>query len=374
MAAAARIDVYSHPACLRHETGEGVFEAPASELIAVPEKHPENEERIANVKSILERGPLADVIRWHGGREAKLEELLSVHTAEHVERVSVLRGTRSMIDFGDGQTRGGPHSWRAALAAAGTARAAADGVLGGETPLAYSLTRPPGHHAAPNRIDGYCLFNNSALAAQRAIDSGRQRVAIVDWDVHHGNGTQACFYERSDVLTISIHQDHRSWGPSHPEDGLASELGAGAGEGYNVNVALPFGAGEGAYADSFERVVGPALERFRPDFLIGACGQDASQFDPNGRQCLTMSGFGAIGLAMAGHAETHVEGGRLLLCQEGGYARTYSAYCQLATLAGVLDVDPGIADPLGSPYAEAGVHGAAIEAAERVLGRIAADG
>ncbi|UJA19823.1 hypothetical protein HJD18_06115 [Thermoleophilia bacterium SCSIO 60948] len=371
MPEAGTIDVHWHPACLRHETGEGVFEAPASDLIAIPEKHPENDERIANVKSILERGPLGDRVRWRGGREATLDELLRVHTAEHVERVSALRGTRTMIDFGDGQTRGGPHSWRAALAAAGTAISAADAVLAGDERLAYSLTRPPGHHAAPGRIDGYCLFNNSALAAQRAIDAGRRRVAIVDWDVHHGNGTQACFYERADVLTISIHQDHRSWGPSHPEDGLASELGAGEGEGYNVNVALPFGAGERAYGESFERVVAPALDRFDPDFLIGACGQDASQFDPNGRQCLTMNGFRAIGASMAAFAARHTDG-RLLLCQEGGYARTYAAFCQLATLAGALGVDPGLADPLGPPYGEAGAHGEAIEAAERVVARIGA--
>ncbi len=369
MAGLEGIDVFWHPACLRHETGEGVFEASSSELVAIPEKHPENDERIANIKSVLERGPLADLVRWHGGREATVEELLSVHTTEHVERVSVLRGTSEEIDFGDGQTRGGPHSWRAALISAGSAIAASEFALAGEHRLAYSLSRPPGHHAAHNRVDGYCFFNNAALAAQHGLDSGCRRVAIVDWDVHHGNGTQACFYERDDVLTISIHQDHRSWGLSHPEDGLPAELGAGEGEGYNVNVALPFGSGARAYAECFDRVVGPALDGFSPDLIVGACGQDASQYDPNGRQTLTMSAFARLGERMRALADRHCRG-RLVLCQEGGYARTYAAFCQLATLAGALGVEPGVADPLGLPVHEGEGHRDAIAAAERVVARI----
>jgi len=169
-------------------------------------------------------------------------------------------------------------------------------------------------------------------------------VAIVDWDVHHGNGTQAIFYDRADVLTVSLHMRHGSWGPSHPETGAVDERGVGAGVGANINVELPLGTGDGGYLQSFDRVVAPALERFAPDVVIGACGQDASQFDPNGRQAVSCDGFHAIGGRMAELADRH-GGGRLLLVQEGGYAPTYAALCLEATLLGVLGMQPQ-PDPL----------------------------
>jgi acetoin utilization deacetylase AcuC-like enzyme len=169
-------------------------------------------------------------------------------------------------------------------------------------------------------------------------------VAIVDWDVHHGNGTQACFYERDDVLTISLHMRHGSWGPSHPETGSPAESGSGKGAGHNVNVELRPGSGDGAYSAAFRRVVEPVLERYRPDVLIGASGQDASAFDANGRMNVSMDGFHAIGQSMRESANR--SGARLLLVQEGGYARTYAAYCLHATLEGVLGTGRLLADPI----------------------------
>jgi acetoin utilization deacetylase AcuC-like enzyme len=186
----------------------------------------------------------------------------------------------------------------------------------------------------------------------------------VDWDVHHGNGTQACFYERDDVLTISVHMRHGSWGPSHPETGSPAESGAGRGAGHNVNVELRPGSGDGAYAEAFGRVVTPVLERYRPDAIVGASGQDASAFDGNGRMNVTMDGFHAIGKTLRESADR--SGAKLVLVQEGGYARTYAAYCLHATLEGVLGTERLLGDPIafmpdGPTHASADIDAVCVE-------------
>ena len=154
------------------------------------------------------------------------------------------------------------------------------------------------------------------------------------------------FYDRADVLTISLHMRHGSWGPSHPETGSPAEVGVGNGAGHNVNVELGLGAGTAAYEQAFARVIDPILDQYGPDLIVGACGQDASSFDPNGRQNLDMAGFHRLGAAVASLAARLCEG-RLVLVQEGGYGRTYSAYCLHATLEGVLGGEPLLADPIG---------------------------
>jgi acetoin utilization deacetylase AcuC-like enzyme len=191
---------------------------------------------------------------------------------------------------------------------------------------------------------GFCLLNNVAVTAAVLAARG-ERVAIVDWDAHHGNGTQAGFYARGDVLTVSVHMDHGSWGPDHPETGGREERGTGAGDGANLNVPLPYGAGDAALADALDRVVVPALRAFRPDAIVGACGQDASQFDPNARLNVSMAGFHRVGATLAAAAD-ELTGGRLVLVQEGGYAQTYAALCLHETLAGASGRPPLLEDPL----------------------------
>jgi acetoin utilization deacetylase AcuC-like enzyme len=336
------LQVFWHDDALRHDTGSGVFEHPPSPLLAEPELHPENAVRVLNMKAILERGPLAEHVVWRKGRVAQLEELELVHDRDYLESV------RDFCARGGGvltwSTPVSAESWQAALAAAGTTLAATDAVLEGETRVAYALVRPPGHHAQPAQADGYCLFNNVALAAEHARQRGVGRVAVIDWDVHHGNGTQACFYDRADVLTVSMHMRHGAWGPSHPQTGAPDEVGSGSGEGFNVNVELPAGTGDADYLAAMERLVAPIVDNFEPGLLIVACGQDANQFDPNGRQCLTMAGFRRLGEAVRDLAKRHAHG-KVLLAQEGGYARSYSAFCLHATLAGVLGVDASLDDP-----------------------------
>jgi acetoin utilization deacetylase AcuC-like enzyme len=334
------IDVFWHDAALGHDTGAGHFELlDEAGWLDVPELHPENSERVRNMRSMLQRGPISEHVRWRDGRLATEDELTTVHTPEHVERM------RELVASGGGRlydsTVVTPESWEPMLAAAGTALAAADAVLAGETDTALALVRPPGHHAQPDRPDGYCFFNNAALVAERARRAGVERVAIVDWDVHHGNGTQECFYERGDVLTVSLHMRTGLWGAMHPQTGSPHEVGVGPGQGANVNVELPAGSGDRAYEAAMRQIVLPILREFRPGLLVGACGQDASAFDPNGRQNVSLTGFRAIGAVM-GEAARELCDGRVVLVQEGGYSRTYSAYCLHATLEGVL----GLPEPL----------------------------
>jgi acetoin utilization deacetylase AcuC-like enzyme len=341
------LDVFWHEDVLRHDTGEGLFDRGPSDLLDVPELHPENAERVRNMRSVLQRGPLAPRIRWRDGRHATDDELTTVHDAAYVAGLRERCSGGASGRFEDGVSVYAADTLDAALAAAGTTLAATDAVLEGETDTALALVRPPGHHAQPAQTDGYCLFNNAAVAAERARRAGVERVAIVDWDVHHGNGTQACFYERADVLTVSLHMRTGLWGPTHVQTGSPEEVGVGEGQGFNVNVELPLGSGDQVYERAMRRVVEPVLRQFRPGLLIGAVGQDASAFDPNGRMNVSMDGFRRIGEVMHDVARDLCDG-RMLLVQEGGYSRTYSAFCLHATLEGVLGIEEPLMDEVAA--------------------------
>jgi acetoin utilization deacetylase AcuC-like enzyme len=357
---------YWHDDVLQHDAGSGLGEFGPSPLLAAPEPHPEGAARLLNMRSVLERGPLGSRIKWTPGRRATQQELLLFHTPEHVQRIADLRHVRETTRVTQG-TFASPGTWRAIMAAAGSAVAAADAVIDGDTEVALALVRPPGHHATPNRVDGYCFVNNVALAAARSLDRGLERVAIIDWDAHHGNGAQTGFYDREEVLTVSIHQDEGSWGPHHPEPGSATEVGRGRAAGLSVNIALPFGAGNRAYIDAFEHVVRPVVRAFEPELLLCAAGQDASAVDPNGRMCVTMDGFHAIGAAIRLLAD-ELTNGRVVLSQEGGYAVAYSGYCLYATLAGVLREALALPDPCSSTPDTATGHLEAIELTRRAVG------
>ena len=278
--------VYWDDACLLHQPPDGLFEAGPEPLLDRPEAHPEGQQRIVNIRSVLRRGPLSRRVEFARPQPADPDDLCAFHEAAHVERLQrKTAGLTGLVQL-DPQTWASPGTWSAAVAAAGGALAAARAVTGGEVDRAYALVRPPGHHAAPGRTDGFCVFNNTALAAAHCRLAGAKRVAVVDFDVHHGNGTQAGFYEDPNVLTLSIHKDHRSWGPSHPELGVPAELGAGAAVGANVNVALPFGCGDRAYASAFTRVVEPVISGSLP---TSSCAQPAltrtSSNPPDGSAC-----------------------------------------------------------------------------------------
>lgn len=340
----AAIDVFWHPDVLLHDTGRGVFEAAPSDLLSHLEPHPESPARVENMLALLQRGPLRDEITWRAGRVASEEELALVHDPAYIAEI------REMAERGGGRitptTVVSPGTFRGASAAAGTVVEATEAVLDDPGKRSYALVRPPGHHAQPAQADGYCFFNSVAIAAELALRrEGIDRVAIIDWDVHHGNGTQECFYGRNDVLTVSLHMSHGAWGPTHRQTGGPEETGAGPGEGYNLNLDLPLGTGDGGYAAAMNEVVVPVTTEFDPDLVIIAAGQDPAQFDPNGRQAVTMAGFRELGRTARDLAE-RVSEGRLVIAQEGGYAPTYAAFCLHATLEGVLGLEPTLDDPL----------------------------
>ncbi|WP_336659138.1 hypothetical protein [Leucobacter sp. USHLN153] len=327
------ISVHFDARVLDHDTGTALHETQASPWFSVNEPHTEGRLRIERMHDVLERGPIADAVRFAPGRLAREDELARVHDADYIRdvRLAIERGGGWVT----GTTRLSSESYDPLLAAAGTALAAAEAVLSGSSSMAYALTRPPGHHAQRAQADGYCFFNGVALAADAARQSGIDRVLIVDWDVHHGNGTQDIFYERDDVLTVSLHMDHGAWGASHPQTGGLEERGAGAGLGCNQNVPLPLGAGNTAYLRAFDEVIAPIAERFRPGMIVCASGQDASAYDPNGRHNVSMPGFHGIGTRVRELADRFSEG-RAILVQEGGYNPSYAPYCLLATIEGLL--------------------------------------
>ncbi len=272
-------------------------------------------------------------------RPASPHELSRVHSPEYVDRIRA-----ASADLGGdagGSTPFGRWTYEIAALAAGGCLAAVDAVVEGRVENAYALVRPPGHHAGPAGGYGYCVFNNIALAALHLRQAhGLERVAIVDWDVHHGNGTQETFWADPSVLTISIHQEDLF----PPASGLVDDVGAGEGAGANINVALPAGAGRAAYLDALDRVVVPALQRFAPQFLLVACGFDAAMLDPLGRMNLTSECFAIMTARMAATASS-ICGSRLALCHEGGYSSTYVPYCGLAVIEALAGLATDVVDP-----------------------------
>jgi acetoin utilization deacetylase AcuC-like enzyme len=244
----------------------------------------------------------------------------------------------------------GHGSYEIARLAVGGTMAALDAVLAGTVKNAYALTRPPGHHALADQAMGFCLFGNIAVAVKRAMAEKRVgRVAIVDWDVHHGNGTQAAFLSDPDVLTISMHQETLF----PPASGLLGERGEGAGEGANLNIPLPAGCGDGAYLAVFEQIVMPALHRFRPDLIVIASGLDASGVDPLGRMMVTAEGYRRMTRLLMAAADD-LCGGRIIASHEGGYAATYVPYCGLAIIEELSGIRTTIKDRWGILMAEWG--------------------
>lgn len=259
-------------------------------------------------------------------RPATEEELRRVHDPGYIARIQA--ESEEGGDAGDGISPFGAGTYDIAALAAGGVIEAVEAVWDNRVRNAYALVRPPGHHALPDTGMGFCVFNNVAIAvrhAQRAL--GAKRVAVVDWDVHHGNGTQAVFAADPDVLTISIHQDN-----VFPVDsGRMEDRGTGAGNGYALNLPLPPGTGDGGYRYAMETVVVPAIQRFRPDLAIVACGFDAGAMDQLGRQMVTSDGFRALTTMMVEVADG-VGGGRLVLSHEGGYNPAFVPFCGLAVL------------------------------------------
>lgn len=330
-----------------HQTGAGAAFLPAEGWIQPGIENFESPGSKTRFRDLAARSGLLARTVAIAGRDATEEELLRLHSPDHLLHL------KAVSDAGGGEageeTPIGPGSYEIAVCAAGGALATVEAVVGGAVDNAYALVRPPGHHAEAAKARGYCLLGNTALAARHAgVALGVERVAVVDWDVHHGNGTEDAFYEDPSVLTISVHAEELyPPGRGHVEHG-----GAGPGEGANVNVPLPDGSGHGAYMAAMERVVVPALRRFDPDLMIVASGVDASAFDPLGRQLLHSESYRRMTEMLLELAAECCDG-RLLVIHEGGYSEAYVPFCGVAILEALLRVrcveDPFLASLISRP-------------------------
>jgi acetoin utilization deacetylase AcuC-like enzyme len=274
-----------------------------------PPGHPERPER-AEVMDVVADRWRARGIDVVAPRAATREQLLRVHDAEYLRRISETVGRAVKLDP---DTFTSPESHEIALLAAGAAVDAVERVMSGSHHAALALVRPPGHHAERDRAMGFCLFNNVAVAAAHARASGAARVAIVDYDVHHGNGTQHIFEADPDVLYVSTHQF-----PYYPGTGAADEVGVSAGRGFTVNLPLEVGAVDEDYQTVFGEVIVPVLKQFAPDLLIVSAGFDAHEHDPLGGMRLSTAAFAAMTMELRVVAEECC-GGRIALVAEGGY-------------------------------------------------------
>jgi acetoin utilization deacetylase AcuC-like enzyme len=291
-------------------------------------EHPEGADRIITTVRHLEGTDLWPRLRVFTGPDPATEEdLLRVHTAGHLAMVQ--RAAQGKGAWLDPDTHVSPRSYEIALLSAGGALLATD--LWDEGLVPFALIRPPGHHATRDRAMGFCLFNNIAIAAARLLARGYERVAILDWDVHHGNGTQAAFYAEPRVLFASVHE----W-PHYPGSGFFTECGEGAGEGFTVNVPLPAGANDGDYEHVFDTVFDPIVRRFGPQALLVSAGQDIHRADPLGDMVVDEVGFARMTLSCVRLADDLCDG-KLAFVLEGGYDRAASAHAIEAVLRTVLD-------------------------------------
>jgi acetoin utilization deacetylase AcuC-like enzyme len=298
--------------------------------------HPESPPRIVAIERKLEA---EDWLGWERrpAPAAAAEELELVHTARHVAAI------RELSESGGGaidvETYDGPASYRAAAQAAGGAAAMARALLAGEARAGFSALRPPGHHAEPGRAMGFCLFDSIAVAAALAVaELGAARVLILDWDVHHGNGTEAIFGDRDDVLLVSIHQEG-IW----PGTGLATDVGTGRGEGFTVNIPVPEGSGHDVFLSLVDRVVAPVAGEFAPDLILVSAGFDSHREDPLAGLALATEDFGQLAVEVRElGARLGAPVGAVL---EGGYSPPALADSVAATMTAL----GGAGDPVAPP-------------------------
>jgi acetoin utilization deacetylase AcuC-like enzyme len=285
---------FRHPASLGHDTGPG---------------HPERADRIRAIEAELEE---RDWLGWERveAPEATEEQLLRIHPREYVERVREYSARGQAFDV---DTPTSPGSYEAALRAAGGACALVESLLTGGERTGFSALRPPGHHAESATAMGFCLFANVAIAARHALDAlGAERVLVLDWDVHHGNGTNTLFHDSRELLFVSIHQF-----PFWPGTGALGDVGEGEGEGYSMNLAVPAGTGEAAFLSLIEHIVMPAARQYRPDLILISAGYDAHRDDPLGGLRLETSSFGGMSARMRALGEEL--GAPVGAVLEGGY-------------------------------------------------------
>ena len=332
--------------CFWHAGGNYAFTLPLGGLVQPLASGglPEDPETKRRLKNLIDVTGLANDLHIQSATPASQIDLQRVHPATYLNEF------KSLSDAQGGElglrapfAKGG---FEQAALSAGLAKGAVFSVLRGELRNAYALSRPPGHHCLPDFPNGFCLLNNIAIAVRAAQTEGLcQRVAVLDWDVHHGNGTEAVFYEDPDVLTISIHQER-----NYPTDtGAIDDTGKGSGLGYNMNIPLPPGTGHVGYLDAMDRLVVPALHKFKPELIIVACGYDAALIDPLSRMLATADTFAQLTKRAMQAAKEFCQD-RLVMVHEGGYSEVYVPFCGHAVLQTLSGSNVHAEDPFAETF------------------------
>ncbi len=304
-----------HPDYLKHETG----------------LHPETKERLVSIMSHLRKTGMMEQLDLIEPRCAELNEIEYIHTPGYIEKAKEYSELELPLDF---DTVLSKDSYNVALLAAGGAITAVDAVIDNKVENSFALVRPPGHHAEPDRGMGFCIFNNVAIAACHAQKRGKERVLIVDWDVHHGNGTQKAFYDDPTVLYFSTHQY-----PHYPGTGWVDEVGTGEGTGYKINVPLPAGTDDAGFIAAFEEILVPAALEFKPDIILVSAGQDANANDGLAQMRMSVNGFAVLASIVRTIAKETCSG-KVAAALEGGYDLELLAHSVGAVLGVFMGNEP----------------------------------
>ncbi|MBE2182474.1 MAG: histone deacetylase [Anaerolineae bacterium] len=303
--------------------------------------HPEHAGRIRAVWNRIEESGVLERVQAVQAEPVSEAQILAVHDADYLKALQSSAQQGQTLHL-DSDTYINPQSYEISRLSAGGVVLAADRVLTGAADNAFVVTRPPGHHAVRQRGMGFCLLGNVAIGAQAMIDTHRlERVLIVDYDVHHGNGTEAIFYDRPDVMFISTHQY-----PLYPMTGAVRDIGIGKGEGCTLNLPMPKHCGDQRYIEVFERVIIPAARRYRPQLILVSAGYDAHWADPLAQMRLTLNGFAELGLRLKALAD-ELCSGKIVFVMEGGYYVEALAYGMVNV--GHILLGEATVDPLGEP-------------------------
>jgi len=324
--------------CFWHGGGNYAMMAPVGGLVQpmVAGGLPEAPETKRRLKNLMDVSGLSAELVLSSADPATTEDLLRVHPQSYLDEF------KALSDSGGGElglrTPFGQGGYEVTALSAGLVKQAVSSVLKGEVDNAYALSRPPGHHCLPDWPNGFCLMANIPIAIEAAIAAKQvERVAVIDWDVHHGNGTEAIYLDRSDVLTISVHQER-----CYPQNtGAIDDIGEGEGVGANMNIPLPPGGGHLTYLEVMDRLIVPKLKQFQPDLVIIACGFDASSLDPLSRMMCTAETYKEMTKRVMAFTD-----GKLVAAHEGGYSEFYVPFCGHAMLEEMSGSDSEAPDPL----------------------------
>jgi len=328
-----------------HNAGNGALFEPSDYYIEEngSVESPQSKRR---VKNLLEKSKLYQSLQIIQPYQASIQQLMYYHTKTHIDRVieySKIGG----IDCGDSAIVG-KGSYEIASLSVGGGLVAVDAVMKDQIQNAYVLNRPPGHHAMADEGMGFCIFNNVVIATKYAQEVyGLKKIAIIDWDAHHGNGTEDAFYNDDSVLFISIHQDNLE----PIGRGSTKDKGKDKGLGYTINIPLPVGSGDAVYENAFDEIVAPIIDNFQPELIFVSAGQDASIFDPLARMMVSADGYASLTNKVMALANKHCQG-KLICLHEGGYSAEYVPFCTHAIIEQLSGIKTDVKDPF--IYAMAG--------------------